>query len=94
MASPPGVTEADPGPPPPPLDAPLSSRPGSASCPKHDEDSEFLRNRKRGWAKLISKIWKDDPGVCRNCGKRMKIIAVIGPDQHDVIERFLRHLRC
>jgi hypothetical protein len=98
MASPPGVTEADPGPPPPPLDAPLSapltSRPGSASCPKHDEDSESIRNRKRGWARLISKIWKDDPGVCRNCGKRMKIIAVIGPDQHDVIERILRHLRC
>lgn len=57
-----------------------------------DSDSEFIRRRKRGWAKLISKTWKDDPGVCRHCGHRMKVIAAIGPDQPDVIERILRHL--
>jgi hypothetical protein len=95
IASPPGASEPEPPPPPPPLDAPLTSRPGSTSCcPRHDEDSELIRNRRRGWAKLIAKIWKDDPGVCRNCGKRMKIIAVIGPNQPEVIERILRHLRC
>ncbi len=51
ITSPPDVTETDPGPPPPPLDAPLTSRPGSTSCPQHDEDSDSIRNRKRGWAK-------------------------------------------
>lgn len=92
IATPPGPSQADPSPSPPPLAAPLTSAPGSTSCPHDEEDSEFIRKRKRGWAKLISKTWKDDPGVCRHCGHRMKIIAAIGPDQPDVIERILRHL--
>jgi hypothetical protein len=91
--APPGVTDTDPGPPPPPLDATVTSHPGPASSPHDDEDSESIRNRKRGWAKLLAKTWKDDPGVCSHCGQRMKIIAVIGPEQPEVIERILRHLR-
>ena len=58
IAGPPGVSHPEPPRPPPPLDSPLTSRPGSASCPQHDEDSDFIRPRKRGWAKLTSKIWK------------------------------------
>jgi len=93
IASPPDATEPNPESCPAPLDAALPSALTSASCPEHDEDSEFIRKRKRGWAKLIAKTFKDDPGVCRNCGKRMKIISVIGPDQPEVIERILRHRR-
>jgi hypothetical protein len=64
--------------PPPPKDA--------------NDDPEFLRQRRRGWAKLIAKTWGDDPGVCNSCRQPMKIIAAIGPEQEDVIERILRHL--
>ena len=76
------------------------SRPTApSSSPAHpqevpdDLESEFIRARKRGWAKLLAKIWGTDPGVCKGCGERMKPIAAIGPDQPEVIERVLRHLK-
>jgi hypothetical protein len=87
--------------------APLSSQPpspgtsapaGPATSPNspdpspQEEDSQFLRNRKRSWAKLIAKVWLDDPSLCRSCKKPMKIVAAIAPEQEDVIERILRHL--
>jgi hypothetical protein len=72
-----------------PAAPPAAPLPLPANAP---EDSEFLRRRKRGWAKLIAKTWKDDPGICKGCGQPMKIIAAIGPEQEAVIERILRHL--
>jgi hypothetical protein len=64
-----------------------------SQCPQEqEEDSAFLRKRKRSWAKLISKVYLDDPEICRSCGKTMKIIAAIAREQGDVIERVLRHL--
>jgi hypothetical protein len=81
-----------PGAPPPTITSTLSSFPPDSGT---QQEPEFLRKRKRSWARLISKIWHDDPGICRHCGQPMKIIAAIGPDQPDVIERILRHLnRC
>jgi hypothetical protein len=78
-----------PGAPPPTIPSPASpSSPDSEA----QQESEFLRKRKRSWARLISKIWHDDPGICHHCGQPMKIIAAIGPDQPEVIERILRHL--
>jgi hypothetical protein len=59
---------------------------------EQEEDSAFLRKRKRSWAKLIAKVYLDDPEICRSCGKTMKIIAAIAREQGDVIERVLRHL--
>ena len=62
-------------------------------APEGEEaDSPFLRLRRRSWAKLISKVWLEDPSLCRSCQKPMKIIAVISREQEDVIERVLRHL--
>jgi hypothetical protein len=59
--------------------------PGSReSSPQEEDDSTespFLRKRKRTWAKLISKVWLEDPSICRSCGKKMKIIAVIAREQ-------------
>ncbi len=52
-----------------------------------------MRNRKRSWAKLISKAWHDNPEICRSCGKTMEIVAAIAPRTEDVIERILRHLK-
>ncbi len=58
-----------------------------------DADSEFVRLRKKSWAKLIQKVWDEDPSLCAGCGRPMRIISVItSPKQDDVIERILRHL--
>jgi hypothetical protein len=42
------------------------------------------------WARLISKVWGEDPFVCRACGHRMKILAVITDPLE--VDRILRHL--
>ena len=42
-----------------------------------DEESGFVRGRRRNWARLIRKVWLDDPELCPRCGERMKILAAI-----------------
>jgi hypothetical protein len=54
-------------------------------------ESEFVRLRRRSWARLIAKVWKDDPSLCSSCGSVMEIIAAItSPGQDDVIEKILK----
>ncbi len=54
-------------------------------------DSEFHKARRRGWARLIQKVWLDDPLVCPKCGDTMKIISALShPHQERVIEAILR----
>ena len=61
---------------------------------QEEQDDEFQRKRRRNWARLIAKVYMEDPQVCRTCGKPMRIIAAItSPGQDDVIERILRHLQ-
>src|SRR5881397_3010691 len=36
------------------------------------EESGFVRVRRRSWARLIQKVWLDDPELCPKCGERMK----------------------
>ena len=58
------------------------------------EEGTFVKVRKRNWARLISKVWKDDPTLCEGCGQPMKIIAAISsPEQDEVIEKILRSRR-
>ena len=33
-----------------------------------DEENEFVRVRRRNWARLIKKVWLEDPTVCPRCG--------------------------
>ncbi len=44
---------------------------------------------RQAWAKLIAKIFKDDPSICERCGGEMRVVAFV----HDraSIERLLRH---
>ena len=66
----------------------------ATSAAVEEEDDEFQRKRRRNWAKLISKVWLEDPQVCHRCGKPMAIVAAItSPGQDDVIEKVLRHLQ-
>jgi hypothetical protein len=77
----------DPTPPPlPPPPPPADSKPPDSGP---DEDPDSLRTRKRSWAKLIQRTWKDDPQICSSCGKPMKLVTAIAPEQKDVIERIL-----
>lgn len=60
---------------------------------QEEEDDDFQRQRRRNWARLIRKVWLEDPEICRTCGKSMSIVAAISsPEQDDVIEKILRHL--
>ncbi len=57
------------------------------------EESGFVKVRKRNWAKLITKIWLEDPEVCSQCGSQMVVLAAISsPAQDEVIEKILKHL--
>ncbi len=61
---------------------------------KDEEESEFVRQRRKTWARLISKIWLRDPELCPRCGEKMKVIAVISsPAQDDVIEKILKSMQ-
>lgn len=42
------------------------------------------------WRELIRKVWEADPLLCPNCGREMRIVALI--NERDVIERILRYL--
>ncbi len=56
-----------------------------------EEESEFVKLRLRNWARLIAKVYLENPALCGSCGKEMKIIsALTSPHQDDVIERILR----
>lgn len=43
------------------FDAAIPSAPESLLSPHDDEDSEFIRNQKRRWARLIAKRWTRSP---------------------------------
>jgi hypothetical protein len=54
------------------------------------EESEFGRETRRTWARLLRKIFEVDPLLC-SCGARLRIISVI--TQPRIVDRILRHLR-
>ena len=54
-------------------------------------DSDISRKTfKKNWARLIQKIYNEDPLVCPKCSGFMKIISIIEDDE--IIEKILRHL--
>ena len=55
------------------------------------EESQFAKVRRRNWARLINKVWLENPSLCPSCGKEMRVIAALtSPHQDDVIERILK----
>jgi ribosomal protein S27E len=56
-----------------------------------EEESGFVKMRRRNWARLIMKVWMEDPEKCPRCGEKMKVLAAISsPAQDGVIEKILR----
>ena len=46
------------------------------------------KRRRRNWARLIAKVWLEDPTLCKRCGKEMKILSAISsPAQDEVMEK-------
>ena len=57
-----------------------------------EEESEFVKLRRKSWARLISKVYLEDPSLCRSCHKPMRIIsALTSPHQDAAIKKMLRH---
>ena len=73
----------------------IQKDPQEANSPKvvvAEEESEFVKLRRRTWARLISRVYLDDPSLCRSCQKPMQIIsALTSPHQDEAIEKILRH---
>ena len=56
-----------------------------------EEESAFVRLRRKNWARLIAKTYLEDPSLCPSCGQEMRIVAALtSPHQDQVIEKILR----
>jgi hypothetical protein len=53
-------------------------------------DYQPRRLPSKKWRELIKKVWEVDPYACPRCGSEMRLVALI--DDHEVIEKILRHL--
>ena len=71
----------------PPADGQSAASP-AANHPQQD-DSDFSREARSTWARLIKKIFEADPLLC-SCGARMRIVSFITDPR--VVDRILRHL--
>src|SRR5881628_1033479 len=54
-----------------------------------DDESEFTRDKRASWARLLRKIFEADPLLCSS-GATMKIVSLITEPR--VVDRILRHL--
>ncbi len=58
---------------------------------EEEEESDFVKVRRRSWRRLIVKVWLEDPQLCPGCGEPMRVLSAINsPHQDDVIERILK----
>ena len=42
-----------------------------------EEDDVFLLGRRRQWARLISKVWLDDPERCPRGQTKLEVVSVL-----------------
>ena len=56
-----------------------------------EQESQFIKLRRKNWARLIEKVYLENPALCSACGEEMKIIsALTSPHQDNVIEKILK----
>ena len=41
-----------------------------------EEDSKCVKLRRKNWARLIAKVWLENPALCRSFGQEMRIISL------------------
>lgn len=57
-----------------------------------EPESEWMKTRKKSWARMIKRVWETDPLLCE-CGGQFKVIAVIeARSQPAVLGKILSHL--
>ena len=61
----------------------------AAAAPEHGDISDFSREARSTWARLIRKIFEAAPLTCGACGARMRIISFITDPR--IVDRILRH---
>jgi hypothetical protein len=59
-------------------------------APEGEEESSFVKARRRTWAQLIARVYGADALKCKRCGGTMRIISVI--TDPEVVEKILRHV--
>jgi len=70
-----------------------SGRHETSLCPADhfdDDEGEWLKTRRTRWAKLIRKVWQEDPLLCQRCRGSMRIISF--STNRTVIDKILRHI--
>ena len=55
-----------------------------------EEDNEASKRRRTAWARLIAKVYLDDPLTCPKCGGTMRVISWI--EDPSVVKKILLHL--
>ena len=60
----------------------------AAEAGAEKDNSDFAREARSTWARLLRKIFEVDPLVCK-CGARMQIVSIITEPR--VVDRILRH---
>ena len=55
-----------------------------------EEESTYVKARRRTWAQLLARVYGVDPLLCTRCGGRMRIISFI--TDSEVVEHILRHV--
>ena len=64
---------------------------GTPQAPKdvvvvEEEESQFVKVRRKNWARLIAKVWLEDPSLCASCGKEVKVVSALSsPHQDDIL---------
>ena len=59
--------------------------------PPDEEPTPFERRCRIQWARLIAKVYLEDPLLCPECGHGMQILSFI--TDPPVVDRILRHLK-
>jgi hypothetical protein len=70
----------------------LPARTGNAKpaiTAEQPDNSDFSKEARSSWARLIRKIFEADPLTCPACGARMRIVSFITDPR--VIDPILRH---
>ena len=65
-------------------------RAGGPAEPEGEEESAYVKARRRTWARLLFRVYGVDALRCSRCGGRMRVIAFIS--EPSVVEQILRHV--
>ena len=70
-----------------------ASAPPDASPVMTEPEDDWIKARRKAWARLIQQVCEADPLLC-DCGSKFEVISVIEARmQSDVVARILKHIK-